>query len=205
MNRELPVVRYDSDLAASIADRISIRADLVLTEAICHLLIKALRAEPNDSVLVEALWSAALVRYSRCFTSGKREPLDPNMLSHLPGDPMGTHAYYKNQRDKLIAHSVNSFEEVTIGVVLEDNSRVVGVAEFQARLISTNENGVMQLAALARELRSKIEPLIEDGKTRVMEEAKSLAPTELSKLDRLRYTAPEPHRAGEPRVKRHAL
>lgn len=203
--QDAPVVRCESEFAALLADLVSIRSDLLQTEQLCERLLDFLRTRsPNqDPLIVDALWGAALVRYARCFTTGKRVRLDPAILSHLPGDPIGTHNYYKNQRDKLIAHSVNAFEEVQIGIILsspaESVRSVIGVANFHARLISGDEQGVKQLGQLAQALRAAVEKQIAEGTQKVLEEARQSSIDELYRLRPMVYTAPGPDAASKAR------
>jgi hypothetical protein len=59
----------------------------------------------------QALYTAALVAYMRCFGSGKRKNrLDESIFSGDAAHLLERHRYYKNTRDKHIAHSVNAFE-----------------------------------------------------------------------------------------------
>jgi len=133
----LPVVLYKTELAATFADLLSIAQDLQRVECICERLSRELSAEPGDCELVDVLWTAALVRYGRCFKKGKRKPLTIDVLSHLRGNPIAAHTYYLNQRDKLVAHSVNPFEDCKIGLVLaradDEPRRVRGIAHLYAR------------------------------------------------------------------------
>jgi hypothetical protein len=200
---DLPVVRYQSEEAAELADLISIRMDLLQANQICERLFHELRASAQDAVLIDALWTAALIRYARCFATGKRKPLDLALIANLPGDPLGAHNYYKNQRDKLAAHSVNPFEEAQVGLALsaptEENRQVVGIVEFVGRLVSSDEAGVKQLGALARELRQRVEEQIAVVKERVLARAKTEPIDALYRLETLTYTAPSPEMAGHAR------
>ena len=200
---EFLIVRYESELAAQLADLLSIRQDLQRTDAICQRLFNLLSAPDSDSELVDVLWTAALVRYARCFTTGKRRVLDPMMISHLSGDPVGTHAYYKNQRDTLVAHSVNPFEESSVGLVLSPpgspKRQIVGSADFYGRFITSDKQGVKQLGALAKEFLALVEKDISDCTQRLLSEANSRPIDELYSLEPLVFTAPEAKAAAKSR------
>jgi hypothetical protein len=57
--------------------------------------------------------------------SGWRARLEPSIYAHLAGDPLGTHEYYKDTRDKHIAHPVNAFEEVRVGVAMGNQANLL--------------------------------------------------------------------------------
>jgi hypothetical protein len=201
--KNLLIVRYKSKEAAAIAELFSIRQDLLLTEQICERLLSVLQAPSNDAVLVEALWSAALVRYARSFTTGKRQTLNPSLVAHLPGDPMSDHIYYKNQRDKFIAHSVNPFEQSVVGLVLSppdsETRQVLGVADLVLRQISDDKQIIRQLGTLANEMRKQIESQIDDGKKKLLMSAKQEQMDDLYRLEPMELAPPSPEKAGQAR------
>jgi hypothetical protein len=201
--QNLPIVKYESVLAAEIADLLSSRQDLLSTEAICEHLVVVLSAGNDESQLADVLWTAALVRYARCFTTGKRKPLDPALISHLHGDPIGAHNYYKNQRDKLIAHSVNPFEQSLIGIVLSppeaEARQVKGIADLYVRMIVSDLHGVKELAALAHEFRYQIELMIEQGKQKLLAEVKDIPLATLYQLEPFEIKPPAPDMAAKGR------
>ena len=78
--------------------------------------------------------AAALISYVRRFAHGKRYRLSEDVRSKLQGDPIGVHTFYKSLRDKHVAHSVNPFEEVAVGIVLpEPGSQVRAVHKVWGR------------------------------------------------------------------------
>lgn len=137
------------------------------------------------------------------FTTGKRKTLDPSLVSHLPGNPMGAHTYYKNQRDKFIAHSVSPFEQSVVGLVLSspdsETKQVLGVADLVLRQISADENSVRQLGALAKEMRRQVEVQIDDGKKKVLTSAKQERIEDLYRLEPLELAPPSAEMAGRAR------
>jgi hypothetical protein len=201
--QDLPIVRYKTEEAAAVADLLSIQQDLLRTKSICERLKQVLRAGDGDSELVDALWTAALIRYARCFMDGKRSWLSPEILSHLPGDPIGAHNYYKNQRDKLVAHSANPFEECLIGLVLSradfEPRQVRGIADLYVRFISGDEKSVQQLAALARELIKVVEKKIREGKSKLLTAASNEPVDDLYRLEPMEFAPPGPELAGRRR------
>src|SRR4051812_36912397 len=108
------IVKLRSPSAARLADLVSIHADLLFISGCCERLMAqlALPEESRDFVLIQALWSAALVSYRRCFSDGKRGGLtnaDVRALG-LAGEPIEVHQFLHQLRNKHVAHSVNPFE-----------------------------------------------------------------------------------------------
>ena len=111
---ETYVVQADYEEALKLADVYSILQELKSVMETCTRLRQLLKAEQKDWLLIESLWTAALIRYSRCFASGKRHGLSEDIYKDLPGDAVGVHRLYENLRNKHIAHSVNPFEQVKV-------------------------------------------------------------------------------------------
>jgi hypothetical protein len=103
---DLPVVEIDYDDAKQLADLASIYQDLTFCINTCNRLVELLEQNDGDHILVQSLWTSALVSYVRCFASGKRSGLSEQLFSHLEGEPVAAHQYYKNMRDKNVTHSV---------------------------------------------------------------------------------------------------
>jgi hypothetical protein len=113
------------------------------------------------------------------------------------------HNYYKNQRNKLIAHSVNPFEECLIGLVLSradfEPRQVRGIADLYVRFISGDEKNVQQLAALARELIKVVEKKICEGKNKLLSAASNEPVDDLYRLEPMEFAPPGPELAGRRR------
>ncbi len=107
----------------------------------------------------------------RCFGSGQRARLEPSIYTHLSGDPIGTHQYYKDTRDKHLAHPVNAFEEVRVGIATGESGEPIGIGHLAAFRICDAAEGVAQLGAMAsvamQHVAKSIQPLEEAILTRV--------------------------------------
>lgn len=97
--------------AQLLADLASASYDLERAREFAGRLGAALAIGSRDSSLVEPLTIAALVQYCRPFTSGKRMGVRDRLLSVLDAGQRDKHDWFRNVRDKHIAHSVNTFEE----------------------------------------------------------------------------------------------
>jgi hypothetical protein len=191
--------------AKRLADLASILRDLQATIETCKRVVEILDSDKNNVILIEGLWSAALVRYVRCFAFGKRYGLTEEVFEGLKGDPIGTHRWYKNMRDKHVAHSVNPYEQVRVGIVLSPEEskdrKVIGVSTLAGSYICPDKKGVEQLGMLANVLIRKVKELGKKCEKSVLETAKTLPIDKLYKQATSRFVAPGPEEAGEPRVK----
>jgi hypothetical protein len=150
------VVRVEFPAARQLADAAAVFRDLGFVIDTIDRLGEVLTVAERDSVLVEAYWTPALVAYFRRFASGKRAPLTEAVFEGIRGadrPAVDVHRFFKTVRDKHVAHSVNPFEQVKVGLVLslrdESDHRVEGVATRAMRLIAHDVEGLDSLRTLA--------------------------------------------------------
>lgn len=179
----MPIVALDLPSARDLAGRVGVYQDLVRVAGFCNKLLQLMDSADDepDPLLGEALWSTAIITYSRCFTGGKREYRpQPDDIAALPleGDVLEFHNLILNLRDKHIAHSVNAFEEVLIGAVLSplDSSerKVEGITTLARRLIMHDQQGVWQLGNLARLMAAAMAAKLDEQTGVVLAEAQTL-------------------------------
>lgn len=200
---ETYVVQAEYEEALKLADVYSILQELKSVMETCTRLRQLLKAEQKDWLLIESLWTAALIRYSRCYASGKRHGLSEDIYKDLPGDAVGVHRLYENLRNKHIAHSVNPFEQVKVGLILSsENSqekKVMEVSPFLMKLVPTTDDDVRQLGALVKVLVNKLMKNGEQYEEEALRVGRSLPIDELYSLPRLRTVAPGQNDAGKAR------
>jgi hypothetical protein len=198
----LPPAQLVSEKAAQLGDLSLVLQDLRSVIDLCARLANELvKVEPDrDGLLIEALWTAALVKYVRCFTSGKRFGLDVSVFDGCSG-ANETHQYYKDMRDKHVAHSVNPFEGVAVGVLLEGElgqHTATGIVVLQHRLVCTDQSGVQTLQRLASVAQKNVRLRCKAMRDELLNWAKE-QPTGTFKPDEISMTAPGPEQAGRPR------
>src|SRR5437764_7327517 len=81
--------------------------DIHSAKELAERLIQETEAENPDPILLDALSTATLVRYSRCFTTGGRERLSIRQLPSADGAEIELHERLRGIRDWHIAHPVN--------------------------------------------------------------------------------------------------
>ena len=127
--------------------------------------------------------------------------LSANVFSSYEGG-LDTHRYFKNMRDKHVAHSVNPFEEAPVAVLLSaDDAKprsVQDVTVFSLRHISPKADGFNTLGRLAEIGHRHV---AEQGRTlqdKISAWAKS-QPIEAFPVSNLETTVPGPADARTPR------
>lgn len=194
--------KVEFEEAKVLADLASIHQDLLFTRDVLTRLIQLLKDGSQDHVLIQSYWSAALVAYVRCFSTGKRYGLTPDIYKHLDG-ASDCHNYYKNMRDKHIAHSVNPFEQVTVDLQLSPpnsgKKEVRGVAVFTMKLMTSEVNGIEDCLRLTLVALKYVINKCKEYESKVLEVAKSMSIEQLYLKARGRLIAPGPDQAGKPR------
>jgi hypothetical protein len=102
---------------ADLADIYSIEVELRIARDYCEAVRKLDMRNRQEAGVADGLVIAALVRYIRCFQrTGMRTSLDEAEIiksSEIHGE---LHKYFKNIRDKHIAHSLNVYEQTYVNV-----------------------------------------------------------------------------------------
>ncbi len=175
-------VALDLPSAQILADQASIVQDLQFVVECCKRLLTELDTpeEDRDGVVPQALWSAALASYTRCFSKGKRFGLGPGDIASLPleGEVMTFHKWVAEQRTKLTTHPSDPFEAAKVGAALalpgRGERRVEGIAILTASRVLVDDTGVRQLGALAAALAKQTAERAQGQQDTVLEEAQQL-------------------------------
>lgn len=124
--------RYDFSIpeAQRLADLSSIDADL---QAVLRLVtrcekvgagVQKMPKTENDLTCYDEymalgdLMFAAVIRYGRTYGPGVREAIPRSWIDALPEDLRRSHEYFKELRNKYLAHSVNQPEDCQVFVML---------------------------------------------------------------------------------------
>lgn len=157
--------------AEVLADLYSIRNDLQSVAEICGRIATLSTVARADHSLIDWLFSAALVRYFRCFSHGARLGLRRADIEGLEPEALGAHDYFKDLRDKYIAHSVNPFERTVVTAIVVDRD---GVKE-DVRSVGHSDHRVLfgaqqalSLAALTERVLGVVELMISVEEPRVL-------------------------------------
>lgn len=202
--KELPIAKANSSEAQNLADLAAIIQDFRTIMQTCSRLKNILDENSKDHILIESLWVSALIKYARCFATGKRFGLSKDIYQNLQGEPLKAHQFYIDLRNKHIAHSVNPFEQMEVGFILssvnESEKKIVGVLTFSMRHIFSDKKGVQQLGMLSKIAHDKICSMAKETEQKVLEEGKKIPIDELYKIARPRLVAPGPDLANKART-----
>jgi hypothetical protein len=201
----LLTVALDVPSAQILADEASIIQDLQFVMDCCKRLLTELAKpeEDRDPVVPQALWSAALVAYARCFGKGKRFGLSAEDVRTLPlrGEVLKYHKWVIEERDKLTAHPANPFAATKVGAALSPpdhaERRVEGIVILATSHVLVDDTGVRQLGGLASELAKQTAKKAQAQQDAVLAAAQQLNRDSLYKLPPLRTRPPTAGAAGE--------
>jgi hypothetical protein len=189
MEQQYYIAKVDYDEALKYAEICSIINDLESVKISCNYLMKLLKDEPKDNILIESLWISSLIRYARCFATGKRFQISEDVFSALQGEPVKVHQTYIDLRNKHIAHSVTLAEQFTIGLLLSPKDskekKIEGIAVLMAKLICTDVDDVWQIGSLADVVQKKMMEICKIYENKALEVGKSLS------IDKL-YSSAQP-------------
>ena len=191
-------VALDVPSAYILADQAAIIQDLQFVMDCCKRLLAELAKpeEDRDTILPLAIWSSAVVAYTRCFGKGKRFGLTTDDVQKLPlhGAVMKFHKWIIEERNKLTAHSANPFEVAKVAAALsrpeEKERRVEGIVIFATSHIVIDDVGVRQLGGLASELAKQTAEKAQEQQDVVLSDAQQLNIDSLYKLPPLRTWPP---------------
>lgn len=163
---------FNSPEAKMLADLAGIDEDLQHAIAICDKLLDIWHQIPTDEVVIEALSTAVLVRYCRCFTSGVRQRLPEVLLASLSPTHRRLHEVLRDLRDKYIAHSVSPFEEniVTVEVTAQPGTqRLVDVSVDHRRFAGLKPDMLIDIRGLASALSDQVSAQLSAERCRILE------------------------------------
>ncbi len=194
----LLTVAIDLPSARILADQASIIQDLQFVMDCCKRLLAELARpeEDRDGVVPQALWSAALQAYARCFETGRPSGLATADIESLPlhGAVLKFHTWVIDERDKLATYPADPFAAAKVGAALSPlrhkQRRVEGIAIFSTSHVLIDAIGVRQLGGLASELAKQTAEQATKQQDAVLAEAKRQDLDSLYSLPPLRMRPP---------------
>ena len=100
---------------------LSLRGDLGRSEEALSSLLDRASLFGGGGLLAEAIFTVAIIAYVRCFASGRRKALSPDIFAAKP-KLLKAHEEFKSIRDKHIAHPVGVLENLQVMVAAADPS-----------------------------------------------------------------------------------
>ncbi|MGI5131832.1 hypothetical protein ACQEVB_33865 [Pseudonocardia sp. CA-107938] len=187
--RPSTVRRMEGAEAAQLAALATVFEDLQYVLRCCEHLVTALSGRQRDDALVEALWTGALVGYTRCF-SGRAAVLTTVDLAELEidGDVERFHGMFTKLRDHYASRHVNPRESVTVGVAQSNDGRPNGVAIVSAPSPAVDESAVRVLGRVCYGLSGLVDARMQQAQNDVLGAAGQLSPAQLAALPLVHLT-----------------
>jgi hypothetical protein len=191
--------RFESPAASGMAVLCATFEDLQTVLRCCELLVGFLAPpegeeaahDATDPVVVEALWTAALLSYARCFVGGTGEqdggataPLteDDVAATHPGAEVLEWHRVILRLRDHYADRAVNPRERFSVGVAQGADGAATGVAVTSIRQPLVDELTVRQLGGIVYALSEVVDTRIAAGQAELFTEVQDVSPADLAKL-----------------------
>ena len=126
-------------------------------------------SDENKQLINSALYRYCVITYAKAFNNGSRSKIDEKIFKDLPGDPIGTHRYYMNLRNKSIAHREDSFDSIQLGAIKNDKNEVIGLCPFEIRKVIDQIEGIIQLRLLSDTACEYLKEQIENEKEEIIQ------------------------------------
>lgn len=151
--------------------------------------------DANDDVVVEGLWTLALLSYRRAFAPGALPGtgrLTVDDLHTVQPDAAATewHDLLLRLRAHHAHERLDPREEFAVGAAQEEGGRVVGIAVTSRRQPPVDDVTVRQTGALAYALRQLVGRRINESEAALLESVSSLPRNELDALAPLDIAPP---------------
>jgi hypothetical protein len=181
------VRRVASPAAAALVAQVETFEELQTVLRCCERLVTELAAEEPDDVVLEGVWTMALLSYARCFTdAGGTALTEEDLTTAQPtGDVLEWHRVLLRVRDHHADPAVNPRERFSVGVAETDEGTAGGVAITSVRQPAVDDLTVRQTGAVAYALSGLVDERIQAGQLQVYEEMKGASRADLESLERL--------------------
>jgi hypothetical protein len=143
-------------------------------------------AEPHRIRERIAMSVAALISYSRCFTSGVRKINLASIVETAPEQIRKSHEFFTHLRNKHVAHSVNGLEEndviVEVGPEAKDATEIRDVLCQTTKAVGLTNEELLALIGLATWLREQVNRLTVAAKAKALAHIHTLSLEEVTRV-----------------------
>jgi hypothetical protein len=180
----------DSPGARALVDLVATFEELQTVLRCCERLVTELGTDDGlpDDVLVEAVWTMALLSYARCFAAGEAGTAlteDDIAAAKAHGDALEWHRVLVQLRDHYADPVVNPRERYSVGVAQDPNGAPSGVAITSSRQPLVDDLTVRQTGAIAYALSALVDERITAQQEKVFTEVKDTPKSTLDKLSQI--------------------
>lgn len=192
------VVReLDTPAASALAHLAGMLEDMHTVLRCCERLVSELSntdGEPDDLV-IETLWTTALLCYERCFSPGKSGMAlseDDVKAIQLQGDVLEWHKVLHRLREHYADTATNPRESFSVGVSQDSDGSANGIAITSARQPPVDDRTVRQTGAIAFELSRVIDTRITEHQETVFNTVQVMSRPDLDRLPLIDVSEDEP-------------
>jgi len=187
--------RVDDAAAAALVGVVEVFEDLQTVLRCCERLVAELAVDGEpDPVVVESVWTTALLSYARCFAAtGDGVALTEGDVSSTHSSPevVEWHRLLLQLRNHYADPAVNPRERFSVGVAQDANGRASGIAITSARQPLVDDLTVRQTGAIAYALSGLVDKRIELRQKEVFHDLESWSKADLDRLDPRDVAAPQ--------------
>jgi hypothetical protein len=187
--------RLTGDAVATLVGLVEVFEDLQTVLRCCERLVTELAVDGEpDPVVVEAVWTTALLSYARCFAAGGDQvALTESDLTSTQSSPQAVewHRLLLQLRDHYADPAVNPRERFSVGVAQNGQGRASGIAITSARQPLVDDLTVRQTGAIGYALSGLVNERIELRQKAVFDNVASWSRVALDKLAPLDVVAPQ--------------
>lgn len=188
--------------AQLLSDLYGIIKDLDSVSEFCQRLVDACDVDAPDLHVLDALSTACVVRYCRCFEGGVRAKLDRDSVKSVDPRFVDLHDYLFSLRQKHLTHSVNEFEanHVVVSVAeLPSPPEIKGITVVGGRVAGLDRKTALNLQKLVRKLLKAASTRYEADERKLIAFVVKMSIDEVYKLPEPAPFEPDWKRAGKKR------
>ncbi|WP_020498628.1 hypothetical protein [Sciscionella marina] len=188
------VRELNTPAALELAELTAVLDDLHTVLRCCERLLADLARQEPDDLVIEALWSTALLSYNRCFTTDVRSAALTEAdleATSLRGEVTEWHAVLGKLCEHYTNPAANPRERFSVGAARDEHGAASGIAITSIPQPRLDETTVQQTGALAYQLTQQVERRIAERQAQVHAATAALTSAELDQLPRIDLTAAE--------------
>ncbi|GAA1848754.1 hypothetical protein GCM10009836_30630 [Pseudonocardia ailaonensis] len=177
------VRRLDTPESGELAQLSAVFEDLQYVLRCCEVLVDVLSGVRPDPVMVESLWTGAVVGYVRCFSGRTKILTDADVDGlELEDEVKGFHKNFATLRDHYASRHVNPREAFTIGIAQSNDGKPTGVAIVSTPRPPVDDTTVRVLGRIAYSLSGVVDGRMQQAQATVLDKARQMTPAQLAEL-----------------------
>ena len=160
---------------------------------------------PEDYLVRQSLWRSAVEHSMKCFSASQvRSKLNPKKVFKGDPDAQEVYEYFRNLRNKHIAHDENAYSQCIPGAVLNGPNSMYNIAKivcFSAVADTLDQGNYGNLHEMITEALSHIDARFESLCSNLTAELEARSYGELDAMEEMTYSKPELGDIGKSRAR----